>query len=430
MMRKIEYAAIGETMYRGELSNGLKISVIVKPGYTRAHALFATDYGGADRRFRLGDEIIDTPAGVAHFLEHKMFDMPEGDNALSVLASNGAQPNAFTSSGITAYYYESTKSFYENLEILLKFVSTAYFTPESVEKEQGIIAQEIRMIEDNPSYVVYDELMRCLYAHNPIRDTVAGTVSSIAEITDKTLYDCHKVFYAPNNMTLCVVGDVDPARVEETASRIIAAQRSQNPERDYGPDEGVRPVKTRFSRQMEVSAPQFIIGAKAIPAPKGDGLLRQKIVGGMALQYLMSQSSPFYSRLYAEGLLNTDFSGDMDYAASTLTIMAGGESRDPERVFSELCKEVAGVKENGIDADLWDRAKKASYGSGIRSLSSFSGLCISMADADFSCYNCLDSFEAAKNVTDEEARDFIVENLDEARLAMSVIVPENGKAVM
>ena len=134
MMTKYEYPGVGETLWRSTLENGLRVSVITKPGYTRCFAMFATDYGGADRRFRLGGEYIDTPAGVAHFLEHKMFDMPEGDNAMTLLASNGAQPNAFTSSGMTAYYFESTEGFYENLETLLRFVSTPYFTPESVQK--------------------------------------------------------------------------------------------------------------------------------------------------------------------------------------------------------------------------------------------------------------------------------------------------------
>ena len=227
MMTKYEYPGVGETLWRSTLENGLRVSVITKPGYTRCFAMFATDYGGADRRFRLGGEYIDTPAGVAHFLEHKMFDMPEGDNAMTLLASNGAQPNAFTSSGMTAYYFESTEGFYENLETLLRFVSTPYFTPESVQKERGIIGQEIRMCEDNPDYVVYDELMRCLYAHNPIRDSVAGTVESIAAITPETLYSCHKIFYNPSNMCLCVAGDVDPRRVEDAARRILPAEAGE-----------------------------------------------------------------------------------------------------------------------------------------------------------------------------------------------------------
>jgi predicted Zn-dependent peptidase len=207
------YESIGETLTTAVLPNGLGLSVVRKPGYAKSCALFATNYGGADRRFLLAGEWKDTPAGVAHFLEHKMFDMPDGGNALNVLSANGASPNAFTSQAMTAYHFESTSGFKENLRTLLHFVSVPWFTPESVAKEQGIIGQEIRMTEDSPDFAVYMGLMKSLYAVNPLRDSVAGTVESISHITAQTLYDCHKVFYNPSNMALCVVGDVDPARI-------------------------------------------------------------------------------------------------------------------------------------------------------------------------------------------------------------------------
>lgn len=428
-MNRYDYPSVGETMYSGVLSNGLRLSVITKPGYTRCFAMFATDYGAADRRFRLGGEYIDTPAGVAHFLEHKMFDMPDGDNALAKLASNGAQPNAYTASGITAYYFESTSNFYANLEMLLKFVSTPYFTEESVAKEQGIIGQEIRMCEDNPDYVIYDELMRCLYEHHPIRESVAGTVESISHITPEILYSCHKIFYNPSNMCLCVVGDVDPARVEAAAESILPSEAGELPERSYGPAEGPRPAKERYSRAMEVSAPQFLLGAKLSAAPKGPGLLRQKLVGSLALSCLFGQSSPFYNELYGAGLLNTDFSTGMDYSAGTLTVMAGGESRSPEEVFRRMMDELRRAAVSGLDPDLWSRVKKASYGARIRALSSFSGLCSSMADGAFGSYNCLDSFAAVEQITAEETRLFIADQLVPERFAMSVITPLSRKEV-
>lgn len=423
MMNKHSYPEIGETLFTSELENGLRISVITKPGYTRSFAMFSTDYGGADRRFKIGGEYMDTPAGVAHFLEHKMFDMPEGDNALSALAANGAQPNAFTSSGMTAYYFESTMNFYENLEMLLRFVSTPYFTDESVQKEQGIIGQEIRMCEDDPGYVIYDEALRCLYEHHPVRESVAGTIESIANITPETLYACHKIFYNPSNMCLSVVGDVDPDKIEEAARRILPPLRGETPERDYGEEENELPVRTRFSRAMEVSAPQLIIAGKIKSEEKGNALLRQKIVSGLALSCLFGPSSPFYTRLYEQGLLNTDFSAGVDYAAGTMTFMAGGESRDPERLFSELCAELENVRSSGIDPGLWERTKKAAYGMRIRALSSFSGLCSSLSDGCFGGYNCLDSFKIVESVTREEALEFVSASLRPEHLAMSVITP-------
>ncbi len=423
-MTKYEYPKVGEVLYRDTLPNGLRLSVMVKPGYSRCHAYFATNYGGVDRRFRLGGRFIDTPAGVAHFLEHKMFDMPEGYNALSELAARGANPNAYTAAGLTAYFFDCTSDFYENLDILLRFVSTPYFTEESVAKEQGIIAQEIRMYEDDPGSVVFNELMRCLYEHHPIRDDVAGTVESISEISAQTLYDCHKVFYAPGNMSLCVVGDVDPEKVKAAALAVLRSDSGETPGRDYGEKESLLPAKPRFYRAMEVSAPQFMLGGKLRAESSGAMSLRQKLVGGAALSYLYSRSSPFYTRLYSEGLINTDFYVELYHAADTATILCGGESRDSERVLSEFLAEAKKAADNGLDEALWSRIKKSAYGARVRALSSFGGLCAAMADADFAGYNCLDSFAVMDSISSEEIRSFIRENLVPERFAMSVITPQ------
>ena len=209
-MQTNDYPQIGETLYTETLPNGLTIRVVPKPGFRGCFAAFATNYGGACRRFTLDGKRFDTPAGVAHYLEHKMFDLPDGDNALNMLSANGADPNAFTGDDMTCYYFQCTENFEENLRLLLHFVSTPYFTEETVQKEQGIIAQEIRMGEDDPSQAILYQLLGQLYDHHPIRDHVAGTVESIAEITPELLYDCHRAFYAPSNMCLAVEGDVDP----------------------------------------------------------------------------------------------------------------------------------------------------------------------------------------------------------------------------
>ncbi len=423
-MTKYEYPKVGETLYRDTLPNGLRLSVIVKPGYSRCHAYFATNYGGADRRFRLGGEYIDTPAGVAHFLEHKMFDMPDGSNAMYTLSARGASPNAYTSAALTAYFFDCTSDFYENLDTLLRFVSTPYFTEESVQKEQGIIAQEIKMYEDDPGSVVFYELMRCLYDHHPIRDDVAGTVESIAEISADTLHDCHKVFYAPGNMALCVVGDVDPEKVRAAAMAILPAESGESPARDYGEPESLLPARSRFYRAMEVSAPQFMAGCKLECRQFGTDSLRQKTLAGAALSYLYSRSSPFYTRLYGEGLINTDFYVELYHAADTATVLCGGESRDCEKVLAEFLAEAKKAADEGLDEALWSRIKKAAYGARIRALSSFGGLCAAMAEADFAGYNCLDSFEVMDSVTSEDVRAFIKENLTPQRFAMSVITPQ------
>ena len=174
-MRPVHYERLGETVYCETLPNGLEIRVVPKPDHVKKYAFFATRYGGMDTRFQLSGKWLDTPAGIAHYLEHKMFDTEEG-NALQKLAKNGAEPNAFTSNAMTGYYFDSTDHFDENLEILLSFVSIPYFTEESVAKEQGIIGQEIRMIEDNPDWQIYSRLLRALYRTHTARTSIAGTV--------------------------------------------------------------------------------------------------------------------------------------------------------------------------------------------------------------------------------------------------------------
>lgn len=425
-MQTKQYETLSETLITEQLTNGLKINIVPRPDFSKTYAMFATNYGGADRRFKLAGEWMDTPAGVAHFLEHKMFDMPDGNNALNILSSNGASPNAFTSSGMTAYYFESTNMFYENLRVLLSFVSTPYFTAESVQKEQGIIGQEIRMVEDSPGYVVYNNLLRCLYTSNPVRDSVAGTVESIARITDQTLNHCHRVFYNPSNMTLAVVGNVDPIKVIQMAGEILPTQAGEVPERDYGGKESGIPNEKEISAAMEVSAPQFLFGSAILPSDAGTARLKQMLTGEIALRYLMGHSSPFYTDLYAQGLLNSSFEFELDYTAGTAMLIAGGESRDVNTVMSVLNSHVQKLNESGIDSVRFENAKKAHYGGELRALGSFSALAQGLCNGAFSGFCPLDAFEVINDISEKDVCDFILENLSEKRLALSIINP-NGR---
>ncbi|NCB50511.1 MAG: insulinase family protein [Clostridia bacterium] len=418
---------IRESLYTETLENGLTIHIMPQPGFMRSFAMFATNYGGAMRRFELEGKIMDTPAGVAHFLEHKMFDLPDGTNALSLLSANGASPNAWTSNGMTAYHFSSTQGFEQNLRTLLTFVSTPYFTPESVAKEQGIIGQEIRMTEDSPGFSVYVNLMRSLYEHNPIRDSVIGTVESISHISDRTLYDCHKAFYAPSNMVLCIAGGSDPDSTVSIARDILPKDAAPVPKPDFGPEEGPLPKSARIERAMEVSAPQFLLGSKLKPAENGEALLRQKLTGALALRCLMGRSSAFYTGLYAEGLLKNDFASEMDYAAGTAAVIAGGESADPEKVLSRLSAAVVKISENGIDNAVFDRAKRAAYGAKLRELESFEELCFSAAQGHFGGYCPLDAFSMLPDIGADDCAAFITENLPPEHLALSVVTPANTK---
>ena len=423
-MEKLYYPQINETLYTETLPNGLMIRVMPKPDFNRSFAVFATDYGGADRRFSLGGEWIDTPAGIAHYLEHKMFDMPDGDNALNLLAMNGASPNAFTSSDITAYYFESTKHFKENLELLLRFVSTPYFTEESVEKERGIIAQEIGMYDDSPGFQLYIRLMEILYQNSPVRTSVAGTVESINQITVDHLHSCHKAFYAPSNMVLSVVGNTDPQLVIDTALAMLPSEKAPKPLVDYGPAEPMLPLKQYTEAVMEVSAPQFMLGSKAKPVLHGFERMRQSHMATLALQCLFGRSSRFFTNLYSKNILNSDFDAEFDLVADSASVFLSGQSNNPKAVLEAVLAEADLVRRNGLDEQRFRRVKNAMTGSMLFGLEDFDNMAISFAQHAFCGSNPLELHTPAANVTAEECAAFIAENLTEEKLAMSVILPE------
>ena len=425
-MNKREFPSLGETLYTAVLPNGLRLCVVPKPGFRASYAVFATNYGGAMRRFRLDGQDLDTPAGVAHFLEHKMFDLPDGDNALSLLAANGADPNAFTASDLTCYYFECTEKLEENLRLLLHFVSTPYFTAETVQKEQGIIAQEILMGEDSPDNALFYNLLEQLYAAHPIRERVVGTVESIAQITEETLYACHRAFYSPGNMCLCVEGDVEPERIEAIARECLPAQSLPVPEPDFGPEETLLPLEPLRRAAMPVSAPQFLIGAK-LPTLPGEAGLRQRITAQLALRLLVGSSTHFYAGLYADGTLNRDFDYELYSSAGTSAVLIGGESEKPEAVLDALKGEIARVCTEGFDAAAFERARRASYGARLRGLEDFESVCVSLAEGQFEGYCPLDSLAVLDSLTKAECEAFIREELRPERFALSIIEPKKDE---
>ncbi len=424
-MTKLEYPRIGETMYHEVLENGLNIFVSPKPDYGKSYAFFATNYGGMDMRFELDGCRHDTPAGVAHFLEHKMFDTKDG-NALQDLAANGASPNAFTSNAITGYYFESTEKFEENLRILLSFVSVPWFTKESVDKEQGIIAQEIRMIEDNPDWRVFMNMMAGLYKNHPVRTSVAGTVESISHITADTLYACHKAFYDPANMVLCVAGNVDAQQVCRIAREILGPQSGLEVKRDYGEEEPACAAQSRVEVNMEVSTPIFQIAYKGDPVPEGPDTLRAQLLGELAMEALAGHSSPLYARLYEQGLVNSEFVCGCELYPGCLFLYAGGESRDPDAVAQLLKEEAEQIARAGIDEELWVRLKKAAYGSRVRALNSFENICVGQAQSFFSGADALTFPEAFDSIQRQDARRLIADWVTDQRTTISVVRPKEG----
>ena len=421
-MKQFFYERIGESVYQETLPNGLRIYVVPKPGYTKKYAFFATRYGGMDTRFQLNGEWLDTPAGIAHYLEHKMFDTKEG-NALQELAKNGAEPNAFTANAMTGYYFDSTDHFEENLEILLSFVSVPYFTEESVSKEQGIIGQEIRMIEDNPDWQIYTRMLQALYSRNPARTSIAGTVESISHITAETLYDCHKAFYTPSNMVLAVVGDVDPQHVVDLARRILPREGGPVIPRDYG-EEPDAVAERETVCAMEVSCPQFLAGFKCRPAQDGEEYMRLSLIGDMACDILLGDSSPLYLRLYDEGLINTSFGGSFEMMPGIAYLYAGGDSKDARAVTVAIQQEAARLVREGVDEAFYQRVKKAAFGANLRGLNSFENIAVSLTEGYFHGYDPLRFPQVFDSITKADIEAFLRDNILAERMVLSEITPK------
>ena len=421
-MKQFFYERIGESVYQETLPNGLRIYVVPKPGYTKKYAFFATRYGGMDTRFQLNGEWLDTPAGIAHYLEHKMFDTKEG-NALQELAKNGAEPNAFTANAMTGYYFDSTDHFEENLEILLSFVSVPYFTEESVSKEQGIIGQEIRMIEDNPDWQIYTRMLQALYSRNPARTSIAGTVESISHITAETLYDCHKAFYTPSNMVLAVVGDVDPQHVVDLARRILPREGGPVIPRDYG-EEPDAVAERETACAMEVSCPQFLAGFKCRPAQDGEEYMRLSLIGDMACDILLGDSSPLYLRLYDEGLINTSFGGSFEMMPGIAYLYAGGDSKDARAVTAAIQQEAARLVREGVDEAFYQRVKKAAFGANLRGLNSFENIAVSLTEGYFHGYDPLRFPQVFDSITKADIEAFLRDNILAERMVLSEITPK------
>lgn len=422
-MEKRVLERLHETIYTDTLPNGLRINVVPKTGFSRMYAFFATDYGSVDTRFTLDGEDYVSPDGVAHYLEHKAFDTKDG-NALQMLTATGASPNAFTSYHMTAYYFTCTGQFEENLRTLLSFVSQGYFTQESVEKERGIISQEIKMGADNPDSRVDENLFRAMYHYHPVRVPIAGTVESIQQITAQTLIDCHRAFYDPSNMVLSVVGEVDPQLVRDIALNILPCEPGGASERNYGPREPLEPCCHEISEFMEVSMPMFSLGFKCPEIPKGTERLRKELLGDLAAEVLCGESSPLYQKMYEAGLIDSGFSVGYGSIRGLPAMSMSGDSESPGEVREAILAEAKRIAREGVDEKLFERLKRSQLGRRIRGLDSFDGLAYRLTASDFDGYDYFSFPELYESLTAQECRNMIEETVTREQSVLSVIYPK------
>ncbi len=388
------YPSINRKVLKMTHKSGLEIIVIPQKGYSQYYATFSTKFGSINTRFTPPNgEEIRTTEGVAHFLEHKVFEMEDGTNAFDYFAKYGANANAFTSFAVTNYLFSCTDSFYENLEILLDFVTKPYFTEENVEKEKGIIAQEIRMYNDDPNQVCFYNCLKAMYKNHPVKEDIAGSVEDIMKITPQELYKCYNTFYHPSNMALICLGDVDENKILEIVDKYIDKEKTGKITQIF-PSEPKETVQEEISTAMDVPLPLFTIGFKDNENNlEKRELLKKELASGILLDMLFSQSSLIYTDLYEKGLIQSDFSSSYDYEESFSFAMLSGSSNDVKKVRDSIKEELLKVKNKGLDREAFERQKKVSYASFIRSLNDIEDL---GNDFVFAHHKNIDIFETAE----------------------------------
>lgn len=422
-MKKYEYPELDEVLYRDTLPNGLQIAVVPRRGFEKKIAYFVTGYGSIHTSFTLDGQEYTVPAGVAHYLEHKTFELPGERDVTGEFAALGANVNAFTSYDMTAYYFSCTEHFDEALRLLLEFVSTPYFTQESVERERGIIQQEIDMNLDSPDSVIFDRLMEIVYANHPVRVPILGTGDSIREITPEILETCHRAFYHPGSMLLCVVGDVEPEAVTAAAREVLPNTPAPNAVKCSHWAEAPTPVSHKTQCQMEVAMPTFSLAFKCQPAAMGDEAIRQEMIADLAAEALFGESSELYLRLYEAGMIDSSFGGGFETLEDCAMLCAGGDSDTPEAVRDEICREAERLAQSGIEEAAFLRMKRSALGRRIRALDSLDGTAFRVCAYHYSGFDYFRFPEIYRDITAEDIRVFISQTVKQETCAISIITP-------
>ncbi|WP_414840875.1 EF-P 5-aminopentanol modification-associated protein YfmH [Enterococcus saccharolyticus] len=343
-MEKKVYEQLNETLYKEVLPNGLRVFVLPKPGFHKTYGLFSTNYGSIDNEFGYaGEEMTRVPDGIAHFLEHKLFEKEDGD-VFQLFGKQGASSNAFTSFTKTSYLFSATDHVKENLLTLIDFVQDPYFTKETVEKEKGIIGQEIQMYDDDPIWRQFFGILKNLYPKHPLHIDIAGTIESIAEITAEDLYHCYHTFYHPSNMTLFVVGNVDPEEIlamvrDNQASKTFAEIREI---KRHFPEETAADIVPFSTAQMPVNRTKVVIGIKGFQADlpqESYELLRFRTALNLLFQLLIGNTSKNYLRLYNEGVIDDTFGFEFSLDRSFHFADFSGDSDNPD-AFSAAIEEL------------------------------------------------------------------------------------------
>lgn len=421
-MQTIYNSKVKETLYVEKLKNGLTVMIIPKKGIQKKYIIWGTRYGSNDNKFIVPgtNEPIEVPKGVAHFLEHKMFEQENGKNSLDVLTSIGVSANAYTTNDHTAYLYECTENFYEALDEFMDYVQHPYFTDQNVEKEKGIIGQEIKMYDDYPEWRVYLNALEAMYYKNPVKLDITGTVETISHIDKDILYKCYNTFYNPSNMCMVVSGDFAPeSLIEEIKKRLLDTSQNGEIKRIFE-EEPERIVKSKIKQEMNVSKPIFTIGIKC-KAPLQNEKVRMNIAMEIILNTLVGESSNLYKEMYQAGNVFSAPSISYEFGDNYAHILISENANDPELFYNRLREEIENFKKNGINIEDFERNKKMIYGEYVKEYNDITGIA-RMFLADFmKGINSFDYLEEIGVIDLNFVNQVLKENFNLEKMVLSVV---------
>lgn len=422
-IKEIKNEILNEKYYEIDHSSGLKIFVYPKENYSSCYAIFGTKYGSTDNCFKAGEngEYITVPEGIAHFLEHKLFESEER-GAFERYSETGASANAYTSFDKTCYLFSCTGNFSESLEILLDFVTSPYFTPETVKKEQGIIGQEIKMTNDEPSWALLFTLLKAMYKTHPVSIDIAGTVQSISEITAELLYECYNAFYNLNNMALAVAGNVSIDEVLAVADKILKPSEKKQIERKFE-NEPKEVVSKYAEKRLSVSRPLFALGYKE--DVKGvRRTLKQTLESEIMLDIIAGRTSYLYEKMIESGLINTTFYSEYFEGLGYGAHIFSGESENPEEVRRRIDEEILRLQTEGVDRCEFERIKKKHYGKFIMGFDDVDAVANFLINDYFNGDSSFDGLSILESITFEDINRRLSESIDVNNSSMSVVKAE------
>lgn len=423
-MKIIESSKIKEKAYIEQLENGLTVIIIPKNNTKKKYIIWGTHFGSIDNRFIMPktEEEVFIPDGVAHFLEHKMFEQPNGTNSLDTLMALGIDANAYTTNDHTAYLFECTNHFEEGLNELMDYVQHPYFTDENVEKEKGIIGQEINMYDDDPGWRLYINAMNCLYKENPIKIDIAGSIESISKITPDVLYKCYNTFYHPSNMTMVACGDFKPEKLLEEIKKRLDPKESQGEiKRIYPPKENSINQNLQIDK-MEVSTPIFMIGYKDIENQNKESV-KKHIAIEILLNMIIGKSSELYQKCYDQGLLLAEPGLDYEFSSEYAHILISGTSKDPQKIDEEITNTIEQMKKNGIDQEHFERIRRKVYGDYVVEYNSVGDVARMFLADTMKGIHSFDYIEQFETVTKEYAQNILKTIFKPENKILSIVKP-------